>query len=226
MSFSRVRVRVPHPESLPERCVCVCVCVNRSVVSDSFATVWTVARQAPLSMGFSRQKHRSGLPCPPPGDLPDPGTKPVSPTLAGRFFTTEPPGKPPRLVYLERNEVSQSPVGDAGDVISMDHEELQLRQSGKRRFRQSLYAIKPKKEKKKMESHFWKKKKNHWGCPNRKEQLFLSKQERATLFLSMLNENPKKNICVGMKIRSALPITGHSPRVFNPLQTANRQRRP
>ena len=56
-----------------------------------FATPWTVARQAPLSMGFSRQEYWSGLPCPPPGDLPDPGIKPeslASLALAGRFFTT------------------------------------------------------------------------------------------------------------------------------------------
>ena len=49
----------------------------------------TVARQAPLSMGFSRQEHWSGLPCPPPGGLPDPGMEPtslVSPALAGRLF--------------------------------------------------------------------------------------------------------------------------------------------
>ena len=53
--------------------------------------VWTVARQAPLSMGFSRQEYWSGLPCPPPGDLPDPGIEPtslVSAELAGGFFTT------------------------------------------------------------------------------------------------------------------------------------------
>ena len=59
-----------------------------------FATPWTVACQATLSTGFSRQEHWSGLPCPPPGDLPDPGIEPASPALAGRFFTTEPPGKP------------------------------------------------------------------------------------------------------------------------------------
>ena len=56
----------------------------------------TVARQAPLSMGLSRQEYWSGLPFPPLGDLPDPGIKPmslVSPALAGRFFTTKPPGK-------------------------------------------------------------------------------------------------------------------------------------
>ena len=51
----------------------------------------TVARQAPLSMGFSRQEYWSGFSCPPPGHLPDPGIKPTSltfPTLAGEFFTT------------------------------------------------------------------------------------------------------------------------------------------
>ena len=62
-------------------------------MSNSFATPWT-AYQAPLSMGFSRQEYWSGLPCPPPEDLPDPGMEPASPTLAGRFFTTEPPSKP------------------------------------------------------------------------------------------------------------------------------------
>ena len=57
------------------------------VMSNSFVTPWTVAHQAPLSMGFSRQEHWSGLPCPPPGDLPNPGTEPTSPevpALAGR----------------------------------------------------------------------------------------------------------------------------------------------
>ena len=63
-----------------------------------FATPWTVARQAPLPMEFSRQEYQSGLPFPPPWDLPDPGIEPlspVSPGLAGSFFTTEPPGSPP-----------------------------------------------------------------------------------------------------------------------------------
>ena len=60
-----------------------------SVVSDS-ATPQTVAHQAPLSIGFSRQEYRSGLSCPPPVDLPNPGIKPKSlmcPALAGRLFT-------------------------------------------------------------------------------------------------------------------------------------------
>ena len=62
-----------------------------------FATLWTVAYQAPLSIGFSRQEYWSGLPYPAPGDLPDPGIKPVSlksPALPGRFFTAEPLEKP------------------------------------------------------------------------------------------------------------------------------------
>ena len=62
-----------------------------------FVTPWTVARQAPLSMGLSRQEYWSGLPFPPAGDLPDPGTELTSPRLvsciAGGFFTTKPPGK-------------------------------------------------------------------------------------------------------------------------------------
>ena len=56
-----------------------------------------IALQAPLSMGFPRQEYWSGLPFPSPGDLPNPGIKPVSPAspiLAGKFFTTKPPGKP------------------------------------------------------------------------------------------------------------------------------------
>ena len=56
-----------------------------------FVTLWTIACQAPLPMGFSRQEYWSALPCPSPGDLPDPGIKPmspVSPAPAGEFFTT------------------------------------------------------------------------------------------------------------------------------------------
>ena len=55
-----------------------------------FATLWTIACQAPLSMGFSRQEYLSGLPCLPPEDLPNPGIEPTShvSTLAGGFFTT------------------------------------------------------------------------------------------------------------------------------------------
>ena len=62
-----------------------------------FAAPWTVARQAPLSMGFSRQEYWSGLSCPSTGDPPYPGIKSASPASsasAGGFFTTTPPGKP------------------------------------------------------------------------------------------------------------------------------------
>ena len=59
-----------------------------------FLTLWTVAYQAPPSMGFSRQEYRRGLPFPSPGDLPDPGIKPGSPTLQADALPSEPPEKP------------------------------------------------------------------------------------------------------------------------------------
>ena len=77
-------------------CVCVCVCVCTQLLSHAqfFVAPWTVVHQIPLSIGFPRQEYCSGLPFPPPGDLPDPGIKRVSletPALAGGFFTTTPP---------------------------------------------------------------------------------------------------------------------------------------
>ena len=62
-----------------------------------FSTPWSIACQVPLSVGFSRQERWSGLPCPPLGDLPDPGTEPASSARAARFFSTEPPGRPDAL---------------------------------------------------------------------------------------------------------------------------------
>ena len=59
-----------------------------------FATLWSIAHQTPLSMGFSRQEYWSGLPFPSPGDLPNPGIEPRSPTLQADALTSEPPGKP------------------------------------------------------------------------------------------------------------------------------------
>ena len=60
----------------------------------TLATPWTVACQAPLSMGCSRQEYWSGLPFPPPGDRPDPGIEPTSPALQVDSLSFEPPGKP------------------------------------------------------------------------------------------------------------------------------------
>ena len=75
-------------------CVCLLSYFSRVWL---FATPRTEACQAPLFVGFSRQEYWSGLPFPPPGELPNSGIKPTSPVtlaLAGRFFTTELPGKP------------------------------------------------------------------------------------------------------------------------------------
>ena len=68
-----------------------------------FAPLWTLARQVPLSVGFSRQEYCSGLPCPCPGDLPNPGIEPaslISPALAGRFFTTSATWEAPETSLL------------------------------------------------------------------------------------------------------------------------------
>ena len=79
---------------------------------DSFVTPWTVAHKAPLSMGFSRHESWSGVSFPPPGGLPDPGIGPESPALAGRFFTTVPPGKPQvNLGYTLKGELTALPDG-------------------------------------------------------------------------------------------------------------------
>ena len=75
---------------------CCCFLVAKSCLT-GFVTPWTVAFQAPLSMGCPSQGSWSGLPFPSPGDLLGSGIKPMSPVLAGGFFTTEPPGKPTRL---------------------------------------------------------------------------------------------------------------------------------
>ena len=69
-------------------------CCSVTVMSDSLATPWTITYPGPVSMGFSRQEYWSQLPFPFPGDFPDREIKLMSPTLAGRFCTPEPPGKP------------------------------------------------------------------------------------------------------------------------------------
>ena len=68
-----------------------------------FAIPWTIACQASLSIEFSRQEYWSGLPFPSPGDLPDPGVEPGSPTLQADSLPSEPPEKPP---YCTKSELT------------------------------------------------------------------------------------------------------------------------
>ena len=82
---------VPEPHLLTCTYACVLTCFSHVQL---FAILWTVALQAPLSMEFSRQEYWSGLPCPPPGDLPHPKTEPMTPALQANTLPSEPPGKP------------------------------------------------------------------------------------------------------------------------------------
>ena len=72
---------------------------------------WTVARQAPLSMGFSRQEYWSGLPCPPPGDLPNSGTKRRSPVLWVGSLPSETPSPVPSINRAQRSSLGSAPKG-------------------------------------------------------------------------------------------------------------------
>ena len=105
---------------------CMLSCFNRVQL---FVTPWIVVYQAPPFMGFSRQKYWSGLPFPPPGNLPDPGMEPrspASPGLAGRFFTTSATWEALLVLcfflggYMERVNLGrwlsgkESSAGDAG----------------------------------------------------------------------------------------------------------------
>ena len=86
--------------------VCMLNCFSRVQL---FATLWTVACQVPLSMGFSREEYQSGLPCPPAGDLLNPGIEPgslTSPALAGRISITEPQGSPWYWVHGTKMKLS------------------------------------------------------------------------------------------------------------------------
>ena len=87
------------------QCVCVCVCQLLSCVL-FFATSWTVACQAPMPMGFSRQEYWSGQLFPSPADLPDSGTEPRFPALQADSLLPEPPGKP--LIQSRYTQVRRS----------------------------------------------------------------------------------------------------------------------
>ena len=75
-----------------------------------FATPWTVARQASLSMGFSRQEYWSGLPLPSPGYLPNPRIEPGSPALQADALSSEPPGKPIELLFAPEQLIQENKV--------------------------------------------------------------------------------------------------------------------
>ena len=92
-SIYTINVYIPSYKAQTHITPCHACC---SGMSRLFETPWTVIHQAPLSMEFSSQEYWSQLPFPTPGDRPKPGTEPMSPespALAGRFFTTVPPGK-------------------------------------------------------------------------------------------------------------------------------------
>ena len=93
-------------------------------MSDS-ATAWTVAYQAPPSMGFSRQEYWSGLPFPSPGDLPNPGIEPGSPALQTDALPSEPPGK-----QIETYQIiffsSVSNLGEAKQLLTAYTTPMQL----------------------------------------------------------------------------------------------------
>ena len=100
---------------------CLHACSVTSAMSNSLRK-WTVAHQAPLSMGFSRQEHCSGLPCPPPGDLPDPRTElssPLSPALQVDSLHTELSEKP--ILFLPQNFSSSSVSSLNKDVTNIFH---------------------------------------------------------------------------------------------------------
>ena len=83
-----------HKSSITLQKVCMLSCFSHVQL---FVTLWTVSHHAPMSLGFSRQEYWNGLPCPPPGDLPNPVIKPmspVSPALQADSLPTEPPEKP------------------------------------------------------------------------------------------------------------------------------------
>ena len=97
-----------------------------------FATPWTVAHQAPLSMGFSRQEDWSGLSFPFPGDLPNPGIEPRSPTLQADALTSEPPGKPFIGIWVSNSEIIlKSRVEQIGKYILDDESQVSHSQNSK-----------------------------------------------------------------------------------------------
>ena len=87
----------------------------------TFVTPWTVAHQAPLSMGFHRQEYWSALPCPPPGNLPDPGIEPRSPTLQAYSLLPSHQGSPVECKVMSKSfpfDVIHIPVNPVCNFLS------------------------------------------------------------------------------------------------------------
>ena len=89
-----------------------------------FATPWTVACQAPQSMGFFKQGYWSGVPFPSPGDLPNPGIEPGSPTLKAHSLPSEPPGKPLTKVWGQKNIFYASRNKKKAEIVILISEKI------------------------------------------------------------------------------------------------------
>ena len=117
-----MRVLVPpHPSSILCACCVHAMCMlSRFSCVRLFVTPWTVAHQAPLSMGFSRQGYWNGLPCPPPGDLPDPGIEPaslVAPAPQAGSLLLSQWGSPGAHIYMLPICVNQSSCSVVSDSL-------------------------------------------------------------------------------------------------------------
>ena len=104
-----------------------------------FATLWTVACKAPLSMGFPRQEYWSGLPFPSPGDLSQPRAEPTSPALAAVFFTAEPPGKHLLPKQYNTNGVKiKMGWAPCVEIVGIEHDNLNVFDKSYHKILQSL----------------------------------------------------------------------------------------
>ena len=104
--------------------MCLNAMLNRFSCVWLFARLWTVAQQTPLSMGFSKQEYWSGLPCPSPGDPPNPGTEPESltcPALASRSLPLAPPGKQKEPRKRRQMAQKEATMPASRDIIQETH---------------------------------------------------------------------------------------------------------
>ena len=122
--FNKNRHRTAHTFLV---CIFSCVAAVESLsCAQLFATLWTVAHQASMSMGFPRQEYQSGLPFPPLRDLPNSGLKPVSLALAGGFLTSVPLGKLCFPVTLTKKRHRCSTYRTYSEMLTSQAENLRL----------------------------------------------------------------------------------------------------